>query len=119
MGEVVGVGERGEEGEVRGLVLEFDHLEMEAGGARVGADGGSQGLDAVLDGVAAEVEVHAVVRADGMEKSGRLGTRDSAAVEDQLVESQWLALLEPPAPILQESLQVQECRFVDLKKKDQ
>jgi hypothetical protein len=38
-------------------------------------------------------------------------------VEDELVEAQGLALVEPPAAELQEPLEVEECRLVDLKRR--
>jgi hypothetical protein len=97
-------------------VLEFDHLDVEAGGAFVGREGGGEVVDAVLDGVAAEAKVHAAVFSDGMEEPGRLGAGDSAVAEDELVKSQGLALVEPPGAILEKSFQVVECCLVELKR---
>jgi hypothetical protein len=83
----------------------------------VGVEGGGEGGDGVFDGVAAEGEGHAAVGADGVEEAGGLVAVYAAVVEDELVEAQGLALVEPPAAELQEPLEVEECRLVDLKRR--
>jgi hypothetical protein len=96
-------------------VAKLDHVEVQRGGAGLGENGGGEGGDALLDGVAGEGEDETVVDAYGGEETGGEGAGDAAVVEDEGVEFGRLGMLELPTAVFEEALKVGERGVVELR----